>query len=146
MSGLFENISGAKGQRAEGKSGQNIAEYNAAVARQRAAAEKKKAAFAQKRQAKRAEEIKAALEAKIAKAGGAGSPVADDLAAEQAAELELEQLLIGYEGEIASGRELSQAQLDVLQGKLAKQRGKSAARASNIGLGTKGVSMLMGFS
>ena len=57
MGGLFEALSGAKGLRAEGQSAQNIAEYNAKVAEQRAEAERLRAAFAQKRQAKRAAEI-----------------------------------------------------------------------------------------
>jgi len=145
MSGLFETLSGAKGLRAEGKSAQNIANYNAAVAEQNAEAERIRAGFAQKRQAKKASEIKSALTAKLAKAGGLGSPVAGDLAAEQAAELELEQLLIGYEGEVAAGRHESQAQLDILQGKLSKQRGKNAARAANVQFGMQAASLLTGF-
>jgi len=135
MSGLYESLSGAKGLKAEGKSAQNIANYNAAVAEQQAEAARQKAAFEQKRQAQQAERIKSAQTAKIAAAGGLGSPVASDLAAEQAAELELENLLIGYEGEVTAKRAESQAVLDRLQGKLAKQRGVSAARAANVGFG-----------
>jgi hypothetical protein len=131
----FEALSGAKGLRAEGKSAQNIANYNAAVSEQEAAAQRQKARFEQERQAKEAERKKSAQIAKIAGAGGLGSPVAADLVAEQAAELELENLLIGYEGEVAAKRAESQATLDRLQGKLAKQRGKNAARAANVGFG-----------
>ncbi len=149
MSGLFESLSGARGLRAEGKSAQNIANYNAAVAEQQAEAERRRATFAQKRQAKKAAEIEAGLEAKIAKAGGIGSPVAADLAEEQAAELELEGLLIGFEGEVAAGRQEQQAILDRLQGRLAKQKGKSAARRANIQFGTQlamiGAPFLKGF-
>lgn len=155
MAGIFETLSGAKGLRAEGKSAQNIAEFNARVAEQQATAERARAGFAQKRQAKKAAQIKSALTAKIAKAGGLGSPVAADLAAEQAAELELENLLIGFEGEVAAGRAESQAVLDRLRGRLAKQRGKQAARAANIRFGTqlatlpvggKGGTLLTGFN
>ena len=149
MSGLFESLSGAKGLRTEGKSAQNIANYQAAVAEQEAAAARAKAKFDQIQQAKRAERIKGALEVGIAKAGGAGSPVAADLSAEQAAELELENLLIGYEGEVGAKRAESQAILDRLQGQLYKQKGKAAARAANIGFGMQlaslGTPFLTGF-
>ena len=137
MGGIFETLSGAAGLRAEGKSAQNIANFNAAVALQEAEAQRAKAGFAQKRQAKRGVQIKSALIAKLGAAGGIGSAVAADLAAEQAAELELENLLIGFEGEILAGRAESQAELDVLQGKIAKQRGKTAGRAANIRFGTQ---------
>lgn len=146
MSGIFEALSGAKGIRAAGKSAQNIAEYNAAVAEQEARAVREKAAFGQKRQAKRAVEIRSALTAKVATVGGLGSPVAADLAAEQAAELELENLLIGFEGEVGAQRALSQAELDRLQGRLARQKSKAAARAANIQFGTQvGTTLLTGF-
>lgn len=155
MSGLFETLSGAKGLRAEGRSAQNIANFNAAVEEQKAIAERKKAAFAQKRQAKKAAEIKSTLTAKLGAAGGIGTLVAADLTGEQAAELELENLLIGFEGEVAARRAESQAVLDRLQGKLARQRGKSAARAANIAfatqlatapVGKKGGTLLTGFN
>lgn len=135
MSGLYESLSGAKALRVQGKSAQNIANYQAAVAEQEAAAVRAKAKFDQIRQAKKAERIKGAMEAGIAKAGGIGSPVAGDLSAEQAAELELENLLIGYEGEVGAGRAESQAELDRLQGRLTRQQAKGAARAANIGFG-----------
>ncbi len=135
MGGIFETLSGAGALRAEGASAQNIANFNAAVAEREAEAARKAAGFAQIRQAKKAAEIKSALTAKIAAAGGIGSPVAADLAAKQAAELELENLLIGFEGEVAAGRAESQAVLDRLSGRLARQRGKSAARAANVQFG-----------
>lgn len=135
MSGIFEQLSGAKGLRAEGKSAQNIAEFNAQIEEQNAIAAKNKAKFEQQRQAKKGVAIKSALEAKLGAAGGLGSPVAGDLVAEQASELELENLLIGFEGEVAAQQRLSQAELDRLSGRLSKQRGKSAARAANVGFG-----------
>jgi hypothetical protein len=149
MSGLFETLSGAKGLRAEGRSAQNIANYNALVAEQEAEAQRKKAAFGQKRLVKKGEEIKSALTAKLAKGGGLGSLVAGDLAAEQAAEIELERLLIEFEGETAGRRAESQAELDRLQGRLARQKGKNAARRANIQFGTQlallGTTFLSGF-
>lgn len=145
MGGLFETLSGAKGIRAEGKSAQNIANFNAAVAEQGAKAELQKAAFASKRQAKRAVETKSALTAKLAAGGGLGSPVAGDLVGAQAEELELENLLIGFEGEVAASKLESQATLDRLEGELARKRGKSAARAANIQFGVQVATLLSGF-
>lgn len=142
MGGLFETLSGAKGLRAEGKSAQNIAEYNAKVAEQQAEAERLRSGFDQMQQAKEAERIKSRLSAGIGAAGGAGSPVAIDLELEQEEELELENLLIGFEGEVAAGRAESQAVLERLQGQLAKQRGKSAARAANIQFGMQVASLV----
>ena len=143
MSGIFENLSGAAGIRTEGKSAQNIANFNAAVAESQAAAARIKAKFAQKRQVKRGEEIKSALTAKIGAAGGIGSLVAADLAAEQASEIELGILLEGFEGEIAASQAESQAELDRLAGTIAMQAGKIEARAANvqfgIQLGTLGI-------
>lgn len=128
--------------RAEGKSAQNIANFNAAVQEREAEAERQKARFEQTRQAKRGVRVKSAQRAAIATAGGLGSPVAADLAAEQAAELELENLLIGFEGEVLAKRAESQAELDRLQGRLFKKRGKNIERAKQIGAGT---TLLTGF-
>ena len=127
---------------AQGRSAQNIADYNAAVQEREALALRPKAGFESKRQAGRAARIKSALTADIAAAGGLGSPVAADLAAEQAAELELENLLIGYEGEIGAERALSQAKLDRLQGKVYRQKGKAARQASYFRAGS---TLLTGF-
>ena len=115
---------------AEGKSRQNIAEYNALVQEREAEALRQKAGFESKRQAKRAARVKSALTAALGAAGGLGSPVAADLAAEQAAELELENLLIGFGGEVEAGRAETQAELDRLQGKLYRRRGKAEKAAS----------------
>ena len=127
---------------AEGKSRQNIAEYNALVREREAEALRQKAGFESKRQAKRAARVKGALTAALGAAGGLGSPVAADLAAEQAAELELENLLIGYEGEVGAQRALSRAELDRLQGKLYRQKGKAARQASYFRAGS---TLLQGF-
>jgi hypothetical protein len=137
MSGAFEALSGATAARAEGKSAQNIAEFNAQVAEQAGIAAEKKAKFASGRQAKKAAAIKSEQIAAIAKGGGLGSAVAGDLAAEQASELELENLLIGFEGEVEAQRAANQAELDRLGGRLSKQRGKAAARGANVQFGTQ---------
>lgn len=147
MGGFFEELSGAKGLRAEGRSKQNIANFNAEVAEQQAKAELIRSGFNQQRQAEEAERIKSTLRAEIGAAGGAGSPVEVDLTLEQAAELDLENLLIGFEGEVLAGRLKSQATLDRLQGELFRQSGKSAARRANIQFATQiaTVAFLAGF-
>ncbi len=149
MSGFFETLSGAKGIRAEGRSAQNIANYNAAVAEQQAEAERIAATFEQQRQAEAAERAKSRTRAQLGAAGGTGSPVAFDITAEEARELELENLLIGYEGEVRAGRAESQATLARLQGEAARLRSKNLARQANIGFGmqvaTLGVPFLPGF-
>ncbi len=145
MGGLFESLSGARAARVEGKSAQNIATFNAAVSKQRAVAERKRAGFAQKRQVRRGEQVKSTLVARLAAAGGLESPVAADLIAEQAAEVELETLLIGFEGEVAARQAESQAELDILQGRLAKQRGKARGRAANVQFGLQLATLGAGF-
>lgn len=137
MGGFIENLSGAAALRAEGTSAQNIANFNAAIAKEQGKAAETRAGFAQKRQVETAVRTKSALTAKIAAAGGLESPVAADILAEQAAELELENLLIGFEGEVAAQRALNQAELDKLQGRLSKAKGKATARAASIGFGTQ---------
>jgi len=115
---------------AQAESAQNIADYNALVMQREAEAIAQKTAFAQRRHAEKGARLKSALTAKMAAAGGLGAPVAADLAAEQAAELELENLYIGYEGEIEKRKALSQAELDRLQGRIYKERGKVARKTS----------------
>ena len=146
MGGLFEEVSGAKGIRAEGKTAQRISERNALVEEQRAIGEERKAAFAQKRQAKKGVEVQSALEAKLAAAGGVGSPVAGDLIGAQAEELELENLLLGFEGQVAAEQRLEQAALDRLTGRAAKQRSKNLARKANVDFGVQLATLGIGLS
>jgi len=129
---------------AEGKSAQNLANYNAAVMEQEAKAAEQKGRFEQQRQAKKAERIKSRLRASIAKTGavvGVGTPLLVET--EQAAELDLENLLIGYEARTMARRARSQAEIDRLSGKVAKRRGKAERLASYTQAGT---TLLTGFS
>lgn len=132
-----------EGQAAESaaKDQQNLLKFNAAIEKREGEAAKQAAAFAGKRHAKKAAEIKSSQI--VALGTGLGSPVAGDLAAEQAAELELEELLIGFEGEVAQRRAGSQAQLDIASGKAVRARGKSRKEAGFIKAGT---SLLQGFA
>jgi len=126
----------AAGQMQAGKSAEDQAEFNAATARNEATATRQKARFDRARQAKEGSRIKGALAARAAKSGArtdVGSPVL--VAAEQAAELELDNLLIGFEGETMARKHESQARIDEFGGSVSKQ-------ASRIGAGS---TMLQGF-
>ena len=126
----------------EAISAQNVANFNAAVQRQEAKAIEQKGAFVQRRQAEEGVRVLSTQKVKIAKAGGILSPVREDLEAEQLAELELENLLIGFETQTQKGRALTQAELDVAQGKLVRQKGKNLRTASKF---KAGASLLQGF-
>ena len=128
---------------AEGKSAQNIQNYNAAVSESEAKAIEQKGAFEGVRQAKEAARIQSSLRARLGISGArtdVGAPVL--LAEEQAAELELEGFLIGAEARAQAGRARSQATLSRLQGKLFKERGKQIKRASVL---KAGGTLLTGF-
>ena len=140
---LFERLSGAEAAVVESKSAKNIAYYNALVQEREAEALRQQAGFESKRQAKRAARVKSTLTAALGAAGGLGSPVAADLAAEQAAELELENLMIGFGGEVGAGRAETQAELDILQGRLTKLKGRNLRLARNVQFGT---TLLTGFA
>lgn len=128
---------------AAGRSQQNIANYNAALMEREAKAIEQKAAFESLRQAKEARRIRGRLRTQLAASGvelGEGAPL--KLEEEQLAELELGNLLIGYEGRTQAGRRMSQAEIDRLSGRLAKQRGKAARKASFL---QAGGTLLTGF-
>lgn len=142
MGGFFERLSGAQAAKVEAKSAQNIANFRAQVKVQEAKAIRQKGAFESKRQAKIAAERQSALEARIASAGGAISPVGTELVEEQAIEDELEQLLAGYETEALARRAIDQSTLETLAGQQAKLQGRNLALARNIQFGT---TLLTGF-
>jgi len=116
----------------EAESAKRVAAYNAAVMEQEAKAVRRKAKFEQVRQAKAARAKLSELQLWEAGTGAIGSGLLEE---EQRAELELEGLLIGYEGEVEAQRALSQAEIDRATGRLSVQRGKAARKASVIGAG-----------
>lgn len=144
---LFERLSGAEAARVEGESAQAIARYNAAVQEQEARAELMRGQFAQQRQAGEAARQISALRAGFGAAGAVpteGAPVA--ALAEQVAESELEQLLIGYEAEVRAGRARTGAKLERIRGRAARQRAESLAFARQVQFGTRiGATLLTGF-
>ncbi len=129
---------------AEAKSAEALAEYNAKVQAREARAIEQRTAFAQTRQAKAGARTMATMRARMGKAGvvaGAGTPLL--IQAKQASELELENLMIGFEGGIEAGRARSQAEIDRMQAGIYKRK----ARAERIGgyMGA-GATLLTGFS
>lgn len=141
--GAVGQIQAGRAAEVMGKSAQNIANYNAAIQEREARAIRQKATFEQIRQAERAARVKSRLRTKLAVSGArmdVGAPLM--LQEEQAVELELENLLIGYEAEVGAQRALSQAELDRLQGKIYRQKGKAAKKASYFKAGT---TLLTGF-
>ena len=142
--GVFGQIQAGQAAEVQAESARNIAEYNAAVARQEAKAIEQRTAIEQKQQAEEAARVQSALEAGLGASGAvttAGAPLM--LQAKQASESELENLMIGYRGRVKAGRARSQAKLDVMEGKVAEQRGKATARGKYIGAGA---TLLTGFT
>lgn len=117
---------------AEAESAKRVSDYNAAVMEQQAKATRAKAGFEQRRHAKRARAKMSELQLWRAGTGATGSGLLEE---EQEAELELESLLIGYEGEVEAQRAESQAELDRIKGQLAIKRGKAAKKTSYLGAG-----------
>lgn len=140
----FGQIQAGRAASAEAKSQQNIAEYNAQIQEREAKAIEQRTALAQRRQAEAAARQLSALEAGVGAAGAvptAGAPLM--LQAKQASESELENLDIGYTGRERAVAARTQARLDIMGGKLARQRGKAEARGRYIGAGA---TLLTGFA
>jgi len=138
--GLAKSAQAAAAQ-AEGQ--EAMAEYNAKVAEQEAKARTARSIFEQQRQAKEAERRAGSLRAGLGTAGvmmDVGTPLL--LQAEQAAESELDNLLIGYEGQVGAARARSQAALDRMQASIYSSSAKSARLAGMVGAGT---TLLKGF-
>ena len=145
--GLGVSAAGAAQQAAAAKSAaksqQNLANFNAKVQENEAKAKEQASAFEAKRVAKAQSRDRSTLKTRLAKAGGLGSPVADDLSGFQESEQELDQLLIGFEGETAAQRARNQGKMDRASGRAAMSRGKSKAAASYV---SGGGSLLKGFN
>lgn len=136
-------IQAGRAAEAQAKASKGMADYNAAVAEQNAKMVAEKTKFDQRRHIRYARRVMGKLRAKQA-VGGARLDVgaAFLVASEQAYELELENLLIGYEGQIEAGRWRSQAAGFRLRGEYAEMRGEAAKRAS---LYKAGATLLTGF-
>ena len=126
----------AYGQRQEGQAADTAAEYNQQVLEREAQAKEQKSLIESRRQAGEASRKMSSLRAGLGASGvatGVGAPL--EILSAQAQESELENLMIGYEGqtEAAGLRE---------QGKMARWEGKQAKKAGAIGAGA---TLLSGF-
>lgn len=111
--------------------------FNQQVQEREAQAIEQKAKFDQLQQEKEARRIRGSLRTQLAASGaelGVGATAA--LESEQLAKLELENMLIGFEGRKGAARARRQGEMDVIAGRQAKRRGKAAERASRIKAGT----------
>ena len=128
----------------EGSAGYKMGLYNKEVQEREARAIEQKASFDSLRQAKRARQKYGEAVVSAATRGAMpGEGAAAAIPDEQLAELELENMLIGYEGRKGAARARHQGELDLYEGILAKRRGKQAKKAAYI---SAGASILTGFA
>lgn len=128
---------------AEGEAAQDIENYNAAVMEQEAELAEKKGLFEMRKTAKEGKRLVGSQIAMLGASGaglGTGAPLR--LIEEQMAEIELEKLMTGYEAMTEAQRARGQAASYRMRGELARERGKSAKKASYFGAGS---SLLQGF-
>jgi hypothetical protein len=128
---------------AEGKSAQNMAEYNAKLAEREAQMTEQKTAIQQRQQMEDAERRKSTMIANMGASGvvsTSGTPLL--IQAQQAEQDELQNLMIGFSGAEEARSLRSEATLQRLEGKQARAKGSALRTASFIGAGS---SLLTGF-
>ena len=116
---------------AEGRAQARLNERNALILEQDADARDRKTRFDQLRQVVSGAKVQGRLLAGLGASGArldVGAPIR--LLSDQAEELELDMLLIGYEGAIEARQLRNQAVIQRFQGSLAKARGKSTKETS----------------
>lgn len=121
---------------AEGRAESRLQERNAAIFDQDAVARERKARFDQLRQVISGAKVLGRLRAGLGASGArldVGAPIR--LLSDQAEELELDNLLIGFEGAVEAQRFRNQAVISRFKGSLANIRGKAARRASFVKAG-----------
>ena len=123
----------------EGKSEAGMEKYNAGIATQESKQIEVATGIEQIKQSQEASRQMSGLEAQAGVKSG-GSPL--EVMAKQASESELENLTIGYEGQVKAGQKRSEAEMALMRGKLAKQRGRNAMIGSFM---KAGGTMLGGF-
>jgi hypothetical protein len=113
----------------QGKSAQNLANYNAQIAQNEAIAARQKAEFDAKAQERQARLFAGSQRASMASTGGELLDMGDvvDMSAEEA---ELENLAIRYGGDMGFRAGQQRAQLAGFEGAVAKQRATGAAAKS----------------
>ena len=129
---------------AQAKGQEAMAAYNARVQEQEAEMASQQSLYRQQLHTREGSRQMASLRANMAASGvdiSEGSPLL--IQQTQATESEMDRLMIAYQGQIASGRAMSQAGMDRLQGSIYSKQAKSAKTTGFIGAGT---SLLTGFS
>lgn len=138
------SIQAGRAAAAQAEAQEAMAKYNAQLEERRAKEIEARTSFEQARQAEAGARIMSTMRAEMGAAGvipSAQTPLM--VQAKQASELELENLMIGYEGQVRAGGARSQAELDKIQAKIYKRRGKAEERAGYMKAGT---TLLKGFS
>jgi hypothetical protein len=128
---------------AEAKAQASISEYNARVAEQQALQTERATQFQQQRQAEEAQRYESTIQANLGTSGAVtdqGTPLM--IQAKQQAESELDNLMLGYQGQVEAGRARSQAAGERMQASIYKQKAGSSYTAGLIGAGS---SLLTGF-
>ena len=130
---------------AQGKSEQNMANYNAALSEREANMTEQKTAYQQKLQAEEASRRQSTMRAGLGASGVVsteGSPLL--IQAEQASQDEFQNLLVGYQGQQEATALRSGATLNRMEGKVARQKGKAGLTAGFIGAGSSLMSSFSG--
>ena len=136
-------VQGGMAAAAEGKSQQNMANYNAALQEREAQQIEQKTALDQKKQAEAADRAMSTMKAGLGASGAVtseGSPLM--IQAAQASQFELDNMNIGFQGSEEALAARSQGQLDIMGGKIARQKGAAAKTAGFMGAGA---TLLSGF-
>jgi uncharacterized protein YqkB len=128
---------------AEGKSAENMSRYNAAMQEREAQQIEQQTAAQQKLQAEQADRQMSTMRAGLGASGAVtteGAPLL--IQSTQAIQNEYDNMMTGYQGSEQALAARSQGQLDLLQGKIDRTKGKNAMYSSFIGAGS---SLLTGF-
>lgn len=129
-------VMSAQAQMQAGKDQEALAKYNARIKAEEAKQAEARGIFESQRQAEEAQRIKSNLRANIAGSGALpteGTPLL--LEAKQSTELELDNLMIGYNALTDAQRLRQGASVDRLQGKIAARSGRNAAMATYMNTG-----------
>jgi hypothetical protein len=127
----------------QAKGEQAMANYNAAVANQNAVQTEKATLYKQQKQAEAADRQASTLRANLGASGAVPNEgTALQLQGTQAAQSELDNLMIGYQGQIQAGQYRSQAGLQQMQAGIYGQAAGNDMMAGMLGAGT---SLLTGF-
>lgn len=133
----FSQVRAGQAQAAQLKAKQRMTLYNAKIAEADAAAARRKTDFEQTRAALEAEQIAGRLRVRQGASGArtdVGSPLL--IRAQQWAESELDNFLIGLEGRTRVSRFESEAALERVQADVYGQSARNARRAGYLGAGT----------